>query len=353
MLKHVTTMLRARFGLLGNYGAGDGPVPAYERFRLGGGTTLDPLRGYDDYQVVPAKFIHDVYDTTSQTTVRVRYPGGRFMTLYTAEQQFPIVHPVHGVFFFDAGNMWDLWREIRPFDLKLGAGVGSPDGDPDARQRRIRLRLRLQPRRRTEGKGHFLLGNFCSSRTHGFRLRTGRCGRASCCCSLPAPRRGRADLRVGYIDSGKIFHAVQGRPGRAQPRFDRQVQGWRDEASEKQTAVKQLRAEPRDQSPILSRSSGRRRKKPCSGPSATTSVHPEDLGAAGLGRAGERTATQGVVASIRSAVEKVAADKGLTLVLDAASGFIIYADSPLDLTADVIAELNSRATASPPPTTPH
>ena len=61
-------------------------------------------------------------DTTTYT--RVRYPGGHFMTLYTVEQQFPIVHPLHGVVFFDAGNVWDLWSEIRPFDLKLGAGIG-------------------------------------------------------------------------------------------------------------------------------------------------------------------------------------------------------------------------------------
>ena len=28
------------------------------------------------------------------------------------------------MFFFDAGNTWDLWKEIKPFDLKMGAGIG-------------------------------------------------------------------------------------------------------------------------------------------------------------------------------------------------------------------------------------
>src|SRR5205085_4542544 len=93
---------------------------------------------------VPGKFITPVYDTTyiwthpnpdpndsvrvvasvHKTGSKIRYPGGRFMTLYTVEQQFPIVHPLHGVLFFDAGNTWDLWREIKPFDLKIGAGAG-------------------------------------------------------------------------------------------------------------------------------------------------------------------------------------------------------------------------------------
>lgn len=139
LLKPVTTMLRARVGLLERYADQNLAVPTYERFRLGGGTTVDPLRGYDDYQVVPGKFVRDVvlyndttWTDTTRTTVasvrpvtqRVRYPGGRYLVLYTVEQQFPIVHPLRGVLFFDAGNVWDERREIKPFDLKLGAGGG-------------------------------------------------------------------------------------------------------------------------------------------------------------------------------------------------------------------------------------
>ncbi|HYM80107.1 MAG TPA: outer membrane protein assembly factor BamA [Candidatus Limnocylindria bacterium] len=137
LMKGVTTMLRGRIGLLGEYGDQvHSSAPPYERFRLGGGTTPDPVRGYDDYMIVPSKFIQDVivaYDTTrsgpdsglvTPRTQKVRYPGGRFMSVYTIEQQFPIVHPLHGVLFFDAGNTWDLWDEIRPLDLKMGAGLG-------------------------------------------------------------------------------------------------------------------------------------------------------------------------------------------------------------------------------------
>jgi outer membrane protein insertion porin family len=140
ILKHLTTLVRARVGLLGTYTGQTTGVPTYERFRMGGGTTPDPLRGYDDYMVVPEKFIQDVPDAFRSDTVivgvdttitqtptsfrRVRYPGGRYMLLTSIEQQFPIVHPLHGVVFFDAGNTWDQWREIRPFDLKMGAGIG-------------------------------------------------------------------------------------------------------------------------------------------------------------------------------------------------------------------------------------
>lgn len=136
VVKRFTTMARLRVGILaGN----EKTTPNYARFRLGGGNTLDPLRGYDDYQVVPGKFIKFVATSAiesidSLTTpgvkdtvyrkVKVRYPGGRFMAVFSLEQQFPIAHPLHGVLFLDAGNVWDLAREVKPFDLKVGAGLG-------------------------------------------------------------------------------------------------------------------------------------------------------------------------------------------------------------------------------------
>ncbi len=136
--KRMVTMARLRIGLLGQYPWKSGPIPDYARFRLGGGNTLDPLRGYQDYQIVPDKFLRhdstfvktdvnltDGTDTLKFNGIRTtRYPGGRYMALFTLEEQFPIVHPLHGVLFFDAGNVWDLRREIRPFKLKAGAGIG-------------------------------------------------------------------------------------------------------------------------------------------------------------------------------------------------------------------------------------
>lgn len=136
LIRPFVTMFRGRIGLLGEYADQEvSRVPDYERFRLGGGTTVDPLRGYADYQVVPPKFIREivvedaVLDSMGNVirdpiTATVRYPGGRFMSVWTMEQQFPIVHPLHGVLFLDAGNTWDQFGEIDPFDLKVGAGAG-------------------------------------------------------------------------------------------------------------------------------------------------------------------------------------------------------------------------------------
>src|SRR5689334_23467114 len=60
-----------------------------------------------------------------------------------------------------------------------------------------------------------------------------------------------AQTRIGYIDSARIwleFKTAQ----EAQQRFERQVQGWRDEAAEKEKVVTNLRKQVQDQSPVLS-----------------------------------------------------------------------------------------------------
>ena len=158
---------------------------------------------------------------------------------------------------------------------------------------------------------------------------------------------GAADLRIGYIDSGRIFQEFK-TAQESQQRFDRQVQGWRDEAGEKQNLVKKLRGEVRDLSPILSTLKRQEKEEELQRAISEYERFIQEVwGPQGRASQENERATQEVVASIRSAVEKVAADKGLTLVLDAASGFIIYAERSLDLTPDVILELNSRLATSP------
>jgi outer membrane protein len=164
---------------------------------------------------------------------------------------------------------------------------------------------------------------------------------------LPTAARAATELRVGYIDSARIFSEFKDAQ-EAQQRFDRQVQGWRDEAGEKENAVKKLRAEARDMSPILSTVKRQEKEEELQRAISDYEQFIQKVwGPQGSAAQENERATQEVVANIRSAVEKVAADKGLTLVLDSASGFIIYADRSLDLTTDVLQELASRSTSSP------
>ncbi len=153
-----------------------------------------------------------------------------------------------------------------------------------------------------------------------------------------------ADLRIGYIDSARIFQEYSDAK-EAQARFDRLVQGWRDEAAEKEKLVKQMRDEVRDQSPILSVLKRQEKEEALQRANSDYEKFIQDTwGPNGKAAQENERATAEVVAAIRAAVEKIAGDRALELVLDAAGGFIIYADRSMDLTPLVIQELNSRST---------
>lgn len=165
--------------------------------------------------------------------------------------------------------------------------------------------------------------------------------------ALPAlDVRAAVDLRFGYIDSARIFQEYKDAQ-EAQARFDRQVQGWRDEAAEKEKLVNQLRAEVRDQGPILSALKRQEKEEALQRALSDYERFTQDIwGPEGRAAQENNRATGEIVTQIRSAVEKIANDRGLTLVLDAANGSIIYADRSLDLTASVIQELNARSTST-------
>lgn len=157
-----------------------------------------------------------------------------------------------------------------------------------------------------------------------------------------------ADVKIGYIDSAKIFQDFRLAQD-AQASFDRQVQGWRSEAAEKQKAVDQLRAELRDQGPILSAIRRQEREEALQRAISDYEKFVQDVwGPQGKAAQENERATQDIVTQIRSSVERIAGDQGLDLVLDAASGFIIYADKSLDLTAAVLSDLTSRTAGSTP-----
>jgi len=161
------------------------------------------------------------------------------------------------------------------------------------------------------------------------------------CAAFLAGRARSADLRIGYVDSARIFQQYA-TAQEAQKQFDRQVQGWRDEAAEKEKQVKQLKAELQDQGPVLS--SLKRQEKEENLQRAISDYErfiQDTWGPKGRAVRENEQATNDVLTQIRAAVEKVAASKGLLLVLDSASGFIVYADRSLDLTTDVLTELNT------------
>jgi outer membrane protein insertion porin family len=95
---------------LGGYASGWGgeEVPIFERFFLGGATSL---RGQRTRSVGPKDSQGEVIGGTSEI-------------LFSTELIVPIFPRFRVAFFFDAGNAYGFGTDFDPTDLRLGAGVG-------------------------------------------------------------------------------------------------------------------------------------------------------------------------------------------------------------------------------------
>ena len=85
----------------------DAELISFERFWAGGSTTV---RGYEERGLGPE-------DST-------RKHRGNVQFIFNTELIFPIYSPIDGVFFFDAGNVWDTAKDIQYEWLPSALGVG-------------------------------------------------------------------------------------------------------------------------------------------------------------------------------------------------------------------------------------
>ena len=155
---------------------------------------------------------------------------------------------------------------------------------------------------------------------------------------LAQPGRA-AELRIGYIDSARIFQEYAVAKD-AQAQFDRKVEGWRAQSAEKENLVAQLRTEVRDQGPILSTLKRQEKEEALQRAISDYERFLQQIwGPQGRAVQENEQATGEVVVQIRTVVEKIASQKGLAMVFDAAGCFILYADRTLDLTSEVLQEL--------------
>ncbi len=89
----------------------DGKLPIYEKFFLGG---IDSVRGYKYGNISPID---------PNTDERI---GGEYMAFSQIETIFPLIKDMgmHGVLFFDAGNVWEDKGGYQFSELKKSVGLG-------------------------------------------------------------------------------------------------------------------------------------------------------------------------------------------------------------------------------------
>ncbi len=151
------------------------------------------------------------------------------------------------------------------------------------------------------------------------------------------------ELKVGYVDTARIFEQYKVAQD-AQKQFDRDVVSWNKDLADLKNDIANLRKELENQSLVLSDALRREKEATLSRKQSEYQSQVDHIWGP-KGRATQRNEelVKSVVDKIRKVLDTMAQKEGYTLVLDGASGRILYALMSYDLTQKVIDQLNQEA----------
>jgi len=157
-----------------------------------------------------------------------------------------------------------------------------------------------------------------------------------------------ADYKIGYIDSEKVFREFTGTKS-AESEFNQDLEGWIRQFENKKTDLAKLEREFEAQKLMLS--DARRKEKESelqAGYSELEALQREIWGPTGKAAQRNEQLTKDIVTRIREVTMRIANAGGYTFIFDAADGNLVYGDPALDLTDQVIGEMNQAAGSTTP-----
>jgi outer membrane protein len=149
-----------------------------------------------------------------------------------------------------------------------------------------------------------------------------------------------AELKIGYINSEKIFAEYQGTKD-AQAKFNKEVAKWEQEATERQKEIKESKEQLEKQSLLLSDE----RKKEIEDKLRQKMVEYQEFLQNKFGQKGEaleknEELTKPILDKINKIIEKIAQEDKYDYIFDARTSGIVFAKQSYDLTERVVAILN-------------
>ncbi len=148
------------------------------------------------------------------------------------------------------------------------------------------------------------------------------------------------EFKIGYIDSERIF-AEYSATRDAQEQFDRDVEAWRREAEQTEQDLEDMREELESQRLLLSEKALAEKERALQAKASEYERFVQSIWGP-TGRIAQRNAelTKPIIEKIRGVLDRIGAEQGYSVIFDAADGNIVYGERSLDLTDQVLAELN-------------
>ncbi len=157
---------------------------------------------------------------------------------------------------------------------------------------------------------------------------------------FPAVPARAADLKLGFIDSERIFAEFHGTKD-AQSQFNQQVEQWNKELETKKQELDQLQKDYESQSLILSEPKRREREEEIQKKRSELDQFTQEIwGPTGKVAKRNQELTQPIVDKIREVLTNIGQSEGYSIIFDATDGNIVYANDAFDLTDRVVAVLN-------------
>lgn len=153
---------------------------------------------------------------------------------------------------------------------------------------------------------------------------------------------GAADMRIAHVDTKIIFEGFKG-TRKAQEEYDRQVARWEQQANLLQKELASIKERLDKQSLMLSDE----KKRELEGEFSRKDTELKEFIDRIYGRGGaliteNEKVSAPIIALIRKTINEIALQEGFDMVVDRASGAVLFWKAEHDLTQKVLDFLNSR-----------
>lgn len=176
------------------------------------------------------------------------------------------------------------------------------------------------------------------------------CGVLVLLMAFLAPTPARADLKIAFIDSDRIFEEYAKAKG-AQESFNRDVQDLATTARDKKSAIDDLQHKLDAQSPMLSEAKREEQNQDLQKKLADyEDFVQKNWGPGGAVSRMNEDYLRPILDRVHRIVTQIGTDEGYMLILDAADGNVVFGDKTLDLTDRVLGALRDEDAGKTPAT---
>ena len=148
------------------------------------------------------------------------------------------------------------------------------------------------------------------------------------------------DVKIGYIDSNRLLEEYKGKE-ELKSKLERELTKWQEEAIKRKQKVESLIKEFENQSAMLSEEARARKRQEVEKLQSEYEQYVQEIYAQdGLAKRRNDEIMKPFIEKVNLLLQKIGKDRGYTIIFDATSSGLVYVKEGMDLTDEVVAELN-------------